>query len=42
MEERVRLVQGSFRLQTRVAAGTEIVVRIPLAGTHEQAQSIAG
>jgi signal transduction histidine kinase len=42
MEERVRLVQGSFRLQTRVAAGTEIVVRIPLAGTHEHAQSIAG
>jgi signal transduction histidine kinase len=41
MAERVRLVQGSFQLQTRVAAGTEIVVHIPLVSTHEQAQSVA-
>jgi len=42
MEERVRLLRGSFHLQTRVAGGTEIVVRIPLSGAHEQAQSVTG
>jgi signal transduction histidine kinase len=42
MEERVRLLHGSFQLHTRAATGTEIIVHIPLAGTHEQAASIAG
>ena len=40
MEERVKLLRGSFVLTTRPGAGTELTAQIPLRGEHEQAKSI--
>ncbi|MBO0726995.1 MAG: PAS domain S-box protein, partial [Blastocatellia bacterium] len=42
MEERVKLLHGSFILTTRPGAGTELRAQIPLRREHEQAKSIAG
>jgi PAS domain S-box-containing protein len=42
MEERVKLLRGSFVLMTRPGAGTELTAQIPLRGEHEQAKSIVG
>jgi two-component system sensor histidine kinase UhpB len=42
MEERVKLLHGSFVLTTQPGAGTELRAQIPLRREHEQAQGIAG
>jgi PAS domain S-box-containing protein len=42
MEERVKLLHGSFVLTTRPGAGTELRAQIPLRGEHEQNQGLAG
>jgi signal transduction histidine kinase len=36
MEERVKLLHGSFSLATRPGAGTELKAQIPLRGEHGQ------
>jgi PAS domain S-box-containing protein len=42
MEERVKLLRGSFVLTTRPGAGTELRAQIPLRGEHEETKSIVG
>jgi signal transduction histidine kinase len=42
MEERVKLLHGSFVLTTRPGAGTELRAQIPLRGEHEQTEGIVG
>jgi PAS domain S-box-containing protein len=42
MEERVKLLQGSFVLTTRPGAGTELRAQIPLGRAHEQTAGIVG
>jgi PAS domain S-box-containing protein len=42
MEERVKLLHGSFVLTTRPGAGTELRAQIPLRGEHEQTTGIVG
>jgi len=42
MEERVKLLHGTFQVKTGLGAGTEITVRIPLRSSHEQSASAAG
>jgi PAS domain S-box-containing protein len=42
MEERVKLLRGSFVLTTRPGAGTELRAQIPLRRGHEPTKSIVG
>jgi signal transduction histidine kinase len=42
MEERVKLLHGSFVLTTRPGAGTELRAQIPLMEEHEQTAGIVG
>ncbi|HEX5084704.1 MAG TPA: MASE1 domain-containing protein [Blastocatellia bacterium] len=42
MEERVKLLRGSFVLTTRPGAGTELRAQIPLRREHESTKSIVG
>ncbi len=42
MEERVKLLGGSFVLTTRPGMGTELRAQIPLRREHEQTESIVG
>jgi PAS domain S-box-containing protein len=42
MEERVKLLHGSFVLTARPGAGTELRAQIPLRWGHEQTKSIVG
>jgi signal transduction histidine kinase len=42
IEERVKLLHGSFELITRPGAGTELRAQIPLRGKHEQTKSVTG
>ncbi|HEU0178900.1 MAG TPA: PAS domain S-box protein [Blastocatellia bacterium] len=42
MEERVKLLHGSFELITRPGAGTELRALIPLRRGHEQTKGVAG
>ena len=42
MEERVKLLRGSFVLITQPGAGTELIAQIPLGREHEQTKGAAG
>jgi signal transduction histidine kinase len=42
MEERVKVLHGTFQVKTGFEAGTEITVRIPLRSSYEQKASTAG